>query len=159
MDFEQVYNTYWYYLLSGAIRLVPQQVGEDLVVDVFIAYWNNRHKVPVSNIKGFLSTVLKRKIQDYRKEKKCHQRHNLLYAMEQEVFEEADFIKAQVISRLLDEAIKGLPKQPKRVIQLTLAGYSPQEISRMAAKNEQTIYNQKQFAIKFIRNYMLPRLQ
>lgn len=61
--FEEIYHRYWQLLLGMAFnRLKNWQAAEDVVHDVFISIWKNRHKQEIKSLKNYLATAVKYKI-------------------------------------------------------------------------------------------------
>ncbi len=58
--FTELYNRYWKKLFTIAYsRLNEVQSAEDIVHDVFIGLWTNRHKVDIDLLENYLATATK----------------------------------------------------------------------------------------------------
>ncbi|MCD7969336.1 MAG: RNA polymerase sigma-70 factor [Alistipes sp.] len=73
-DFGQLYSTYKSRYIVVALGYVRDRaVAEDIVNDSFLAFWENRHRIPDgSNIPGYIMTTLKNKCLNWLKQQKVH---------------------------------------------------------------------------------------
>lgn len=139
-----------------------EEKAEDLVSESFISLWkkwDDMQPESLDNIKQFLITTLRNKIRDEIRRQAVIDKHMDRVA---EIFEPEELsyleIKSDVLNYLLYEGIATLPKQCKQIIELTLQGKMPMEISAMMNSSIQTTWNMKCYALKKLRQYILPRL-
>jgi len=58
--FKIIYSRYWKKIYSTAFRLLQDQAqSEDLVQDLFVAVWNKRDDLDISNIEAYLVTSIR----------------------------------------------------------------------------------------------------
>lgn len=58
--FTTIYERYWHKLYSIAYnRLKNEQEAEDIVHDVFVSLWHNRHKNQIESLENYLATATK----------------------------------------------------------------------------------------------------
>ena len=110
---EELIDRYGKYVSSILSRILPgrRQDCEELTEDVFLAAWNNRHKLREDKLKGYLGTVARNKafnrLRDLQEE---------LPLEEDVLFEDSDLpcdlAERQDTARLIERALSRLePKQ------------------------------------------------
>lgn len=68
-------DRYWPELCATACKVLPSDEGEDLAQQVFINLWENRHKLTLIHVKGFLHQDLKYRILNTLRKRKVQQEH------------------------------------------------------------------------------------
>ena len=72
--FEEIYTQYYARFVIIARRYVRDpEVAQDLVMDGFAAFWENRDKLPVDvNIPGYITTIIKNRCLDWLYAQRLH---------------------------------------------------------------------------------------
>ncbi|MNH97237.1 RNA polymerase sigma factor SigX [compost metagenome] len=154
--FHMLYERYKAALLIYAIKRVGEDVGEDLVQDVFIRTWNNRYTIHYQNdFKAYLFTALRRRIIDYFAKETNVQGYleDLKSYGNEFAFEEADAsIRTQSFSDSIFAVLHRYGPQYQAILKLRLQGYSNPEIAALLGLSEKTVRNQYSSTLKIIRS-------
>ena len=110
--------------------LKNKETAEDIVQDVFVNLWVNRHRLkPDTSLKKLLYTSTHNlSLNHLRSRKRENERYKQLY---EETLAHADtYVIQEEALRLLEEAIEHLPPRTAEVIKLRLSGLKQEEIAR-----------------------------
>lgn len=145
--FAEIYGAYREKLLAVAFnRLSDIQAAEDIVQDVFVSLWNQRHNRQISNAGAYLATAVKYKVLDrFRREQLLRQYQEVYQTtIPVQVAEPETAFQQKHMLQLLQQEVNKLPE--KSVVSLFSfddgqmevspeEGFSREEIfSRMDAK-------------------------
>jgi len=152
-NFNLVFNEYYSSLCFFAGKLVDNfMAAEDIVEDVFINLWERGYVFDNPNkAKAWLYIATKNACFNYIKKlqhKEREQRKILPEYSENEMIE--NITKAEAV-RQIYVLIEELPLQCRKVVRLTIKGYSNQEIAELLNLSQSTVKNQKVRAIKLMR--------
>ncbi|GHE35778.1 sigma-70 family RNA polymerase sigma factor [Sphingobacterium griseoflavum] len=154
--FYLIYERYKAALLIFAIKRVGEQVGEDLVHDVFIRMWNNRYAIDYQNdIKAYLFTALRRRIIDYlaKEDNAKDYLENLKSYASEFSFDQADeHIRVQTFRDAIFAVLRRYGPQYQAILRLRLQGYSNPEIAAQLGLSEKTVRNQYSSTLKILRS-------
>jgi RNA polymerase sigma-70 factor (family 1) len=158
-SFESLYKSYQPKIFAFSLRyLKVVEDAEGITQEVFIELWKNREKIDVNlSLSSFLFTIAKNKIIDhFRKQKKETLFNNYLqHYVDFTGSINIDNTGNNVIDKQILTAIKKLP--PKRKIVFLLSkkfGLSRKETADFLGISENTVKNQLQEAIKYLRHLL-----
>lgn len=161
--FNFCFDLYWRPLCSFANSMVREPaVAEEIVQNLFLDLWINRHKLPEnSSLKAYLLTAVRHDCLDHLKHKKIREKyegeylesHNFAY---EDIFD--DLINKD-LERSLQAAISILPKQCREIFLLSRFQYlSYKEIAEHLNISPKTVENQIGKALKIVRQALDPFL-
>lgn len=145
------------YVLSS--RLTGDgDAAKDIVSEVFLRLWEKRSALTaVKDIKAYLYISLKNASLDHLRKNERMQKRDI--AAFKQTGNTEDFLErlAGVEKvRILYEAIHSLPTECQKVVLLGLEGHSPKEIAEQLSISASAVSNQKQRAVKLLREKLSP---
>ena len=158
-SFRSLYKTYQPKIFAFLLRyLKVYEDAEDITQEVFIELWKNRRKINVNlSLSSFLFTIAKNKIIDHFRKQ---QRQTLFNNYFQHYLEFTNTLNEEnegndVTSRKVESVIKKLPEKRKIVLLLSKKfGLNRREIADFLGISENTVKNQLQEALKFLRQVL-----
>lgn len=158
VTFKKVFKKYFPSLCVFANKIVGNEdAAKDVVQDVFYKLWKASASFPNEKaMKAYLYLATKNTSLDYLKAK---DRSHLKYidSYHEEVLSDytisLEFIREETY-RLLDEAIEKLPVKSKKIIRLSMKGYTNMEIAEQLQISINTVKTQKLIAYRKIRTYI-----
>jgi len=167
LAFDVLYKKYSRRLFKFGFSIIKsQEETENLIQDVFLCLWENRHKVEKdASIKSYVFTIAYNSaISVIRKKARESQFIEYLKTI-QKINEEPVNVKLEYdeLKNKLDEIIQTLPPRQKEVYLLhRVEGLKYNEIAERLSISENTIENHMSRALKTIRekigNYSLPAI-
>lgn len=126
-SFEKLYDEMYHSLCLYGYKILPERdVVDDAVQEAFIVYWGKRNSLETfTSVKAFLYTVVRYKILTQIRNKHTISIENF----SQSNFESEVQITKEETYKSLRKAIEFLPEQTKKIINLTMSGYSNQEMA------------------------------
>jgi len=154
LAFRQVYLNYWERLYIYAYNILEnQKICEDLIQEIFLSFWKNRHKVEIENLKAYLYQSLRFQIFKHFRDQKT----TLLNI---EKFEQ--ILKTNSIEESLDlddleasihKHINELPRRCRDIFYLSrFENLSHKEIAEKFDISTRTVKNQITTALKHLRS-------
>lgn len=145
--FEQLYPS----LLFFVRKSVPNvEEAEDYVQEAFIKLWDLRTDFSqFHQIQAFLYTCIKNRIINNFQHKKVVERY--LAELKNRPMDQEDLSECMIQTetyRLFFDALKKLPPKMREVMYGYLDGSTPEEIAQKLEISIETVYSQKQLAIK-----------
>ena len=158
-SFWSLYKTYQPKIFAFSLRyLKVTEAAEDLTQEVFIQLWENRQKININfSLSSFLFTIAKNKIIDHFRKQ---QRQTLFNNYIQHYLEFPNTLKEEnegnnVASIQVESVINKLPEKRKIVFLLSKKfGLNRREIADFLGISENTVKNQLQEALKFLRHVL-----
>lgn len=158
-SFRSLYKTYQPEIFAFLLRYLKAiEAAEDITQEVFIELWKNRRKINVNlSLSSFLFTIAKNKIIDHFRKQ---QRQTLFNNYFQHYLEFTNTLNEEnggndVTSRKVDSVINKLPEKRKIVFLLSKKfGLNRREIADFLGISENTVKNQLQEALKFLRQVL-----
>lgn len=158
-SFRSLYKTYQPKIFAFSLRyLKVTEAAEDLTQEVFIQLWENRQKININfSLSSFLFTIAKNKIIDHFRKQ---QRQTLFNNYIQHYLEFPNTLKEEnegnnVTSIQVESVINKLPEKRKIVFLLSKKfGLNRREIADFLGISENTVKNQLQEALKFLRHVL-----
>jgi RNA polymerase sigma-70 factor (family 1) len=156
-SFKDLYNLYKPLLMAFIMRYIKnREVSEEMVQDVFTRLWENREQIDINlSFKSFLYTITKNKIMDYFRHAKTEKIYNNYIYNYIEIIQDTTNTNYsnKEINLSLTAAIKKLPEKRKIVFLLSKKfNLSRSEIANFLNISENTVKNQLQEAIQFLRD-------
>ena len=151
--FAEIYHHYWQLLLGMAFnRLKNLQAAEDIVHDVFISIWNNRHKQEIQSLKSYLATAVKYKIlKEVRKAALHHIYQQKENAEPFSVISETALDNRRILE-ILHKEINTLPEKCRLIFRYSREqGMSVKQIACEMDISPKTVENQLNKALKRLR--------
>lgn len=153
--FNLIYDRYWSVLLNEAYKRLEQlAICEEIVQDVFIELWQQRHNRDIHNLEAYLRSCMKFKVfEAYKKNQKTN---SLLEAnrafiddaerVEQDLYAEKD------LRSFIEEWIAHLPQKRKEIFKMRyLDELSTKEISELTQSSQNTVQNHLGISIAKLR--------
>jgi RNA polymerase sigma-70 factor (family 1) len=152
--FHRLFTALFPVVCSFASQYLPaSEAPEDVVQEAFIELWNQRAKFTgLDHIKSFLYLTVRHKCLNRIKHHLIKNRYN----EEQKIIsEQADFFEKQLlqaeVALNLREAIKSLPRQQRKIMQISLMGFTNEEIAGTLDISVNTVKLQKKIAYEKLR--------
>lgn len=154
LAFTMLYNRYWETLFAIAYnRLKDIQAAEDIVHDVFMSLWHNRHSVTPDSLKSYLAAAAKYMVFAQIR-KKIYARR---YQEEKALIPVPDMhpelsIHYRRILTLVQEEINSLPEKCKLIFKCSREqGMSAKEIAAQLRISPKTVDNQINKALRLLK--------
>jgi RNA polymerase sigma-70 factor (family 1) len=155
-SFEQIFDLFYQKLYAFVFRyLKSKEDSEEIVQDVFIQIWENRLNLNENlSFKSYLFTITKNRIIDYFRKKKVESLYknyvqNFVEMVHDGTYKELIYKDYDIA---LTEAIQQLPEKRREVFILSKKfGMSRAEIAKFFNISENTVKNQLQEALSFLR--------
>ena len=151
--FSSVYMLYFDELYYFGQRLFQDSSisAKDVIQDIFANIWQN-NSIQFNSIdllRAYLFTAVKNKHKDYLRRHIVETKYNENIKKLDE-YHFSTMVETQVVS-LISTVDGELPKEMSKVIKLLIEGYEVKEISEILNKSVNTIYSQKNEAIKIMK--------
>jgi len=135
------------------------ETAEELVSDVFIKIWNDKHRlVDVNNLDAFLNVIARNKAVDFfrRASKDLIIQERIAYEMLNRTQKSADYLVLEAENeQLFNSAVQQLSPQRKLVFTLSKEeGLSHAEIAQRTKLSHQTVKNTLHAALSSIKEYL-----
>lgn len=149
--FREIYDRYWKVLYETAFRKTTAVDAGDLVQDIFLYLWKNRHKIFLEvQLSTYLNAALRHKIIDLYRLRSVRDRYyaqilpsSALSGNEYELKE---------LNQVIRSAINRMPSRMREIFLLNRDGDLPSAaIAKKLSLSDQTIRNQISTAIHRIR--------
>ncbi len=137
--------------------------AKDLVSDVFLQVWENRHDMPaVRNIRPWLYTLARNRAINYLKKTGAEEGRELKASAESSRLHEPEdplqaILDAETL-RQLQAAIGSLPRECAKVMELVLQGHTTGEIAVLLDISPSAVSHQKTRAIKLLKEQLSSHL-
>lgn len=152
--FQEIYFRHWKKLLVIAGNKLPLTDNpEDLIQDLFVNLWEQRHKITVSNPGAYLYTSLRNAIINRYRSRLLHEKYAvqtaeaLLYEQNTE-----DEIALNDLITSVERQLDDLPEKTHRIFRLNRLEYkSVKEISSLMNMPERTVEHHITVAVRKLR--------
>lgn len=153
MAFSEFFDRYWEHLLDVALKILKDsKYAEDCVQEVFIDFWNKRSSSPIINLSGYLHQATKYKCLDHIRKRKIPPEQLDHTSLIYEVNMPDHLIEYKEMHQLVEESIKELPKQCKRVFRMSrFDQMSNREIAEQLDLSVRTVESHIAHALRLIR--------
>lgn len=156
--FDHLYHQYHHAVYANILKIVQQQeAAEDLLQEVFMALWENRHKLHADKVSGWLFvTSFNKSLKYLRKKEK-----DLSIPLEQAIIADGlqeEFIPEDIYSMqlaMVEEAVNQLPDRKKEVFKLCrYEGKSYEEVAAMLGISANSVKDYLKQSTRFIKDYI-----
>lgn len=149
--FEKVYLMFFRELYTYSSMLYNKTTlsAEDIIHDTFMDLWMSKVQFDATyKIKAYIYVAIRNDFKNYIvRNKRLIAYYDSIHAEE---MMSVDVFEAEVYSEM-NEALKLLPEDYARVIQLFIEGYKPSEIAQKLNRTQQNIYNIKHDALNILK--------
>lgn len=157
--FDQLFDRYCGGLFSFALsHLKNREDAEDVVQEVFFRLWQQRKKIPDrKSFKSYLFSIAYHVIVDiFRKKLKDHKYEEyLLKKVRNNVFDTLVNVEYEELNERLNHIIHHLPEKRQKIFLMSRKqGFSHKKIARLLGISPQTVENQINLSLKFIRKQL-----
>lgn len=151
--FKQVFERYYKPLCSYVYQYVSDvSATDDIVQELFVSLWSRKeHFESIEKIKSFLFVSARNACLNELTRLQLHQTKLNEYKTEREYEEFEDFILIEEFDRKLTRWLDALPRECRRIVELSLSGRKNQEIAEMLQISISTVKNQKVKGFKILR--------
>jgi RNA polymerase sigma-70 factor (family 1) len=151
--FDELYHRYAEQLLHTAARKTGDgAVAEDLVQEIFVKFWLNRHKLSIQkSLPAYLHGMLRNYVVTYYyKEQQKHPESldDLVGVADEKTSEQ---IQYDLLHDLYEQSLLKLPEKCRQVFLLSRKGYSLREIARAQNISEKTVEAHISKALRILR--------
>lgn len=161
--FDALYHQYHHAVYSNIRKIIQHEhTAEDILQEVFIALWENRHKLQNATVPGWLFVTSYNKSIKYLKKKS---RENAVPLVDESLYhgiseEEAaspeDWYRFRV--SMIEDAISHLPDRKKQVFQLCrYEGKSADEVAQIMDISPTSVKDYLKQSNRFIKDYIFSK--
>lgn len=143
--FEQLFKEFNRPLTLFAQQYVFDfQIGEDIVQENFINFWENIHKIEIkTSLKAYFYQSVRNRCCNYLRDLKIYDKHKLQYIESLLATNDPDIFTDSEIHKTLDNAIELLPREMSKIIRLKyLEKMKVIEVSNLLQISENTVKTQ-----------------
>ncbi len=144
-EYEKIFKANYRALTLFAQRYVfDLQIGEDIVQDVFVQYWENLNRTEIkSSLKAYLYQSVKNRCLNYLRNRNVYDKHKILFleaclsSRDPEVFTDPE------LSEAIEKALGQLPPEMAKVMRLRyLDEKKLMEVAQMLCISKNTVKTQ-----------------
>lgn len=154
---EALFEKYYYRLSDFAFQYVRSfDLTEEVVSDVFLKIWNNRHGLMVSvNFKSYIYTATRNQALNYlKKENRDLEPLDVLTETSSDRHQPDEELEFQEFQNQIERLINILPPRRKIIFKLSrIEGFTYREIAKILSISEHTVQNQMIQAVKQLASY------
>lgn len=153
--FAWVYKNYCKRVYNYALLVTAnEEQSEDVVQELFVRLWRYKEKLRgIENFNGYMRVLYRNEtlnaLRNVKRETKRRQKYT--EGMAPGVNDVEEMINCKETNRLIQDAVKELPKCRRRIFEMTQDGMNNKDIARTLGKSRKTVWNQLQMAEKFLR--------
>ncbi|MBE9602222.1 RNA polymerase sigma-70 factor [Pedobacter sp. MC2016-24] len=151
--FNQIYRRYVQYLYQYAFNILKDEDEcTDAVQDIFVWLWENRIKINVNVLKGYLIAAVKYKLTRVIQGSK--RRYEILSAkpLQEESFVD-DSLEVKELKHAINEFVVALPERSRMIFEMSRNEYlSNKEIAARLNISEKTVENQMTIVLKKLKS-------
>lgn len=153
--FREIYDLYYESLCKFLIFYTKDaQIIEDLVQEIFLSLWENRHIIEISYIKTYLFQSARNKMLNYLRDSRNRSKLLEKWYEEQLCDSMADSGRFDIeqLTAKIQQAIESLPQKCKEIFILSkMKGLSYKKIAELKNISTKTVENQMGIALKKLR--------
>jgi len=157
---ECLFEKYYYRLCDFAFQYVRSvDLAEEVVSDVFLKIWKNRHKIDIeTNFKAYIYTATRNQALNYiQKEKNDWETiDNTLSEKPSRDYHPDEELIFQELEKHIEVLINTLPPRRKSIFKLSrIEGFTYREIAEILSISIHTVQNQMVKAVKKLGSYSI----
>lgn len=162
--FQKLFEFYFDALYLYARRyLRASEEAEEIVSDVFMALWQNRHKLPtILNLKGYLYTSVRNRAYNFIRDHYKIEQSALLeqnYNLVDQYVDPEHLYLSQELYEKIEAAIQALPDRCRQIfIMVREERKSYKEVAEKLSISPKTVENQMSIALKKLQHTLAPYL-
>ncbi|MCX2430476.1 RNA polymerase sigma factor [Pedobacter sp. GR22-10] len=154
--FTEIYDRYAVTLAAFAgSRLYHLEVARDLLHDLFVKLWEDRHSIEINtNLKTYLYSAVRYKVIDKIRENLIREKHAAKEQVNKttQQYTAQDQLEAEELQKSIDKSLEALPRRTRQIFLLSRTEHrSISEIAKILNLSEQTVKNQLSSALKHLR--------
>ena len=155
--FEELYHRHWFHLYQSAFYILQETAAsKDVVQDIFIWLWENRHKLDISNVKGYLKAAVRFKVANYIRSGNIRESffNEISKLNPGETSTSADHdVSLKELQNIIHKAILQLPDKCREVYLLSRnEGLTNRQIAERLGISIKTVEAQMSIALKRLRS-------
>jgi RNA polymerase sigma factor (sigma-70 family) len=150
------YNVRLYRIVYGRVRM--EDDAKDIIQEIFISLWNNRHQIQSGTLYPYLSKSAFYAIIDWQllHKKNIYRHHLLLEKDEPSVFPIENHVIANELRAELMKEVEKMPDTTRAIFRMSrIEQKSVKEIAIALQLSEQTVKNNISIALKQLRKRMV----
>lgn len=141
--FEELFDRYWEKAHSIAFsKLRSKEVTQEIVHDIFLAFWQRRHALDIKNFSHYLQVSVKYRAITYIHKELLQKKYFDDYRETAQIEDEETLrtVEYNDLMKALEEGVSVLPEKTQEVFRLNrLEGRSVSEIARLLNLSEKAI--------------------
>lgn len=147
--FDQIYYRYAEYLYQYALNILRDEAEcTDAVQDIFVWLWENKKKINVTVLKGYLLAAVKYKLTRLIQGSKRRAEILAQNPLQEESFTD-DSLEIKELKHAIQEFVLMLPERSKQIFEMSRNEYlSNKEIAIRLGISEKTVENQMTIVLK-----------
>jgi len=151
--FNQIYHRYVPYLYQYAFNILKDEDEcTDAVQDIFVWLWENRLKINVNVLKGYLISAVKYKLTRVIQGSKRRSEILSVTPLQQESFID-DSLEVKELKQAIQEFVSMLPERARMIFEMSRHEYlSNKEIAAKLNISEKTVENQMTIVLKKLKS-------
>lgn len=153
--FAWVYKNYCKRVFKYAMLLTGDEImSEDIVHEVFIRLWMKRENIrEIEYFNSYLNTMCRNYTLNVINGEKKEQTRSEKYfeSLPDSARDVEEMMNYKETSKLIQDAVKQLPKCRRRIFEMKQQDMSIKEITQQLGKHSKTVYNQLQRAERFLK--------
>lgn len=130
--YRKIFNEYYPSIRSFAYSVTrDDQLSEDLVQDAFMKLWERREQFSTTEvIKSYLYTTVKNAFLNYVRKEQIHDKHKQRIKELSDTQFFIDNVLEEEVHSQIHKALKDLPAQSKKIVSMSMIGYTNPEIAK-----------------------------
>lgn len=153
---EELYRHFYGALCNYATGITTDRsVSEDIVQECLITIWkSNLVFTEIKALTVYLYRAVHNNTLKYLRDRNVSSRHLKKWQEDQEDVDEINFYHAveEELVRRMNAAIENLPEQRRRILQLSIEGFTVQQIAEQLNISVNTVKTQKKRAYSFLKD-------
>ena len=155
--FEEIYHRYWHPLFLHAYHILDDEdEAQDIIQDLFIAFWNKSFADRVhTSLKSYLYVMTRNKVLNHIRKNKINANfiQFLSTKLTEKDFNTVQDIELKELTVLIDREIDQLPPRMKQVFEMSRKEFlTHKEIAERLSKSEETVKKQITNSLKLLRD-------
>lgn len=157
--FSEIFRQHEHKLYALALRLTKSgQLAKDIIQDVFLKLWENRHHIhTINNMEAWLYRLTENKVIDFLRKAAAdiRLRNAILNRLQHMTDESEMYVSAKEYHQIIQKAIDQLPPQRKLIYQLNKENdMNYQQIADELHISKHTVKNQLFTAVQSVRKFL-----